>query len=59
MKMLIAIAVAQRGHVYHPEMIGEGADQAGGLFETMFDLYSAAEKPFSEDLTRWLSYCLL
>jgi hypothetical protein len=34
MKMLIAIAVAQRGHVHHPEMIGECADQAGGLLPT-------------------------
>ena len=42
MKMLIAIAVAQRGHGHYPEMIGECTDQAGGLFEAMFDLEAEA-----------------
>ena len=38
MKVLIAVVVEQRDHVFHPEVIGEGTDQAGGLFEPMFDL---------------------
>ena len=38
MKILITVAVAQRGHVSHPEMIGKCTDQAHGLFEAEFDL---------------------
>ena len=42
MKVLIAVAVEQRDHVFHPEMIGERTDQARGLFEPMFDLEAQA-----------------
>src|ERR1700688_3752041 len=38
MKILITVAVAQRGHVSHPEMIGKCTDQAHSLFEAEFDL---------------------
>jgi hypothetical protein len=31
MKMLIAIAGAQRGHIHHPETISECSEKAGGL----------------------------
>jgi hypothetical protein len=37
MKILIAVPVAQRNHVFHPEMIGEGTNLARGLFETVFN----------------------
>src|ERR1700736_3892736 len=42
MKILIAVAVAQGGHVLHPEMISECTDQTRRLFEAVFDLEAQA-----------------
>src|SRR6202007_759216 len=37
MQMLIAVAVMQRGHIHHPEMIREGSDQVARLLEGVLD----------------------
>jgi hypothetical protein len=42
MKMLIAIAGAQRGHIHHPKTISECSDLAGRLFEAVFELEAQA-----------------
>ena len=42
MEMLIAVMVAQRLHVPHPEMIREGSDLADRLFEAVLDLEAQA-----------------
>src|ERR1700745_1693720 len=44
MQILIAIAVAQRGHIHHPEMIREGSDQVDRLLEAVLDLEAQAVK---------------
>src|SRR6202007_1996914 len=44
MQMLIAVAVTQRDHIHHPEMIGEGSDQADRLLEAVLDLEAQAVK---------------
>src|SRR6202162_1695900 len=48
MKILITVAVAQRGHVSHPEMIGKCTDQAHSLFEAELDL--EAQPIYTNDL---------
>jgi hypothetical protein len=44
MQMLIAVAVMQRGHIHHPEMIREGSDQVDRLLEAVLDLEAQAVK---------------
>jgi hypothetical protein len=43
-EMLIAVVAAQRGHVGHPEMIGERADLPDRLLEGVLDLETTATK---------------
>ena len=38
MQILIAVAAAKGLHVLHPEVVGEGAEQAYRLLEAVFDL---------------------
>ena len=42
MEMLIAAVAAQRLHVEHPEMVGEGTDLAHCLLEGVLDLEAQA-----------------
>lgn len=42
MKILIAVSVAQRRHVFHPEMIGESPDLVDSLFEAELDFEAQA-----------------
>ena len=42
MEILVAIAVEQRCHAFHPEMIGESPDLADSLFKTQFDFEAQA-----------------
>src|SRR5215471_8809052 len=52
MKILIAVAAAQRHHTLHPKMVGEWADQANGLFEAMLDFEAQTIKTNDVDGTQ-------
>ena len=38
MQVLVTVSPVQRFHLFHPEVVGKGADDAHRLFKAVFDL---------------------